>query len=149
MLARFLIYNQFEVEKKRRRCRLEVIPRAEFKHRKKETDKGEEDDEDETPENTDDESNPEVATTRGELYENPNTDNLKPEPGSVEPFVKRKKRNKKKNKKEKNQRRSMICYDDDGQEIEIGEILRRSRRQVEFERSVKLIFTQELTLVEG
>lgn len=85
-------------------------------------------DDDETVEKTD--VTTEEVPSGGELFETPDVaDNeVGFEPGDTEPLVRRKKRNKKKNKKNKTYRRTMVCYDDEGQEIDIYDVLKRARR---------------------
>lgn len=85
-------------------------------------------DDEETVEKTD--TTPEEVPSGGELFENPDVaDNeVGFEPGDTDPLIRRKKRNKKKNKKNKTYRRTMVCYDDEGQEIDIYDVLKRTRR---------------------
>ncbi|XP_053387622.1 collagen alpha-1(XIII) chain-like isoform X25 [Mercenaria mercenaria] len=111
-------------EKKRRRCRLEVIPRTEHKARKKGIDS----------KDKDDDGIEEVEGPGGiEVFENPESaeeispDALESVPG--EPVVKRKRRNRKKKNKDSRERRktkTKVCTDEQG----VQHIITRVRREV-------------------
>lgn len=117
----FFLYQSGIGEKKRRRCRLEVIPRTEHKARKQGSIGREE-----------------IGNVKGyeepgpggtEVFNNPETteeispDALESVPG--EPMVKRRRRNRKKKKKDNTERRkTKICIDENG----VQHIIRRVRR---------------------
>jgi hypothetical protein len=118
-------------EKKRRRCRLEVIPRTEHKARKKGTD--DEHDSEDGIEGTESPGGLEVFVNP-ETAEDISPDALESVPG--QPVVKRKRRNrKKKNKESRERRKTKICTDEDGNQ----HIISRVRRETTIGESIRYI----------